>query len=700
MTGSVSVTAPVRPDYEYAIDGGSYQSARYFSGLMAGVHTVSVIDSNGCESTSAVILTEPAALIANSSSTAIACFGGTATVTVSASGGTSPYTGVGIFTVATGTYSYNVTDSKGCTASSSVTVAEPFLLVAANSSTQISCNGGNSTVTVIAAGGTAPYTGTGTYSVPAGTYTYSVLDSRGCVAVTNVILNQPTAITVMATSSVINCFGQTSSVTVGAVGGTAPYTGTGTYAVSAGTYTYTVTDNAGCTATRTVVISQPTALNAYANSAGIACNGQTANVQVTATGGTPQYTGVGTYAVSAGPYTYTVTDANGCTARVGIIITEPPVLAASATVASPLLCNGGTGMVSVAANGGTAPYTGTGLYPQSAGTTTYTVIDNNGCSSTSSVTLVQPSAISGTMVVTNATCSSPGSATVSITGGTAPYAYLWSTGATTATATGLQAGSYSVTVTDQVGCTRVFTCTIRLNAIYPGLAGSITGQTTVRANASFTYSILPVSGATSYRWTLPANCTGFSTTTSINVTFQTGFLSGSICVTPVNACGDGGTSCKAVTVPTITGTGGGKVKDKIPTGLGSGFGSILDGDSITATDGGSSGISINPSDENGAESRSDLGSSEQLTEAIRNLVAYPNPSRGKIVIGFNGLKDEKYLMQLTDMSGNLIAELTVTGQEEMCQILYDTSILAAGVYNLSVTKADGSQRRTIRLVVQ
>lgn len=697
LTGSVTVLAPLRADYQYALDGGVYQSTRIFNSVPAGSHLVNVIDSNGCESSVVAVLSQPALLSMTATSGSIACYGGTTTVAVAATGGTAPYSGTGVFTVSTGTYNYTVTDSRGCSSTRNVTVTEPGPMIAANSFSQVRCYGGVSTVNVMAVGGTPPYSGTGTFTVSPGTYSYTVVDSRGCSATTNVIISQPAAMTVMATASSITCFGGTSNVTIGAVGGTAPYTGTGTFTVPAGTYTYTVTDNAGCTSTRSLSISQPPVLNAYANSAGISCFGQRASITVSATGGTPQYTGTGVYSVPSGPYNYTVTDANGCTAGVGIIITEPPVLNATATVSSPLVCNGGTGLVSVAATGGTAPYTGVGLFAQPSGTTTYTVLDNNGCQSTSSITLTQPSAITGTVIVTNSTCTNPGTATVSVSGGVAPYSFLWSNGATTAAVGGLVAGSYSVTVTDQNSCTRIFTCSIRLNAVYPGLAGSITGQTTVRANATFTYNILPVSGATSYRWTLPSNCTGSSTTNSINVTFLTGFTGGSICVTPVNACGDGGTSCKAVTIPTIAGPGGpGKVKDKIPTGLGNGLGSILNGDSLSATDDGASGMSVNPS----APEDAATGLSAPSLESIRNLVAYPNPSRGKIVIGFNGLKDAKYLMQLVDMSGSLIAELTVTGQEEMSQILYDTSILAAGVYNLSVTKADGGQRRTIKLVVQ
>jgi hypothetical protein len=101
-------------------------------------------------------------------------------VTISATGGTAPYTGTGTFTQSAGTTSYTVTDANGCTKSISVTVTEPTLLVPAETHTAIACNGGTSTVTISATGGTAPYTGTGTFTQSAGTTSYTVTDANGC----------------------------------------------------------------------------------------------------------------------------------------------------------------------------------------------------------------------------------------------------------------------------------------------------------------------------------------------------------------------------------------------------------------------------------------------------------------------------------------------------------------------------------------
>src|SRR6185295_2352806 len=129
----------------------------------------------------------------------------------------------------------------------------------------------------------------------------------------------------------------TTTVNVTATGGTAPYSGTGSFTASAGTHTYLVTDANGCSATVTVTITEPSQLNASAINGTILCNGGTTTVNVTATGGTAPYTGAGVQTVAAGPYSFTVADANGCTAIVSGTITQPSQLNASATNAT-ILC--------------------------------------------------------------------------------------------------------------------------------------------------------------------------------------------------------------------------------------------------------------------------------------------------------------------------------------------------------------------------
>lgn len=131
-------------------------------------------------------------LVASSSSGSILCNGGNTTITVSATGGTPAYTGIGAFTVTAGTYNYTVNDQNGCTATTAITVTQPLALSLGISKTNITCyNGQNGTATVSASGGTSPYsyswntapaqtTATAT-NLGVGTYTVTVTDANGCV---------------------------------------------------------------------------------------------------------------------------------------------------------------------------------------------------------------------------------------------------------------------------------------------------------------------------------------------------------------------------------------------------------------------------------------------------------------------------------------------------------------------------------------
>src|SRR5262249_51370800 len=156
-------------------------------------------DHNGCLSTTTGEITEPSAVVASSSNTAILCHGGNSTVTVNATGGTAPYSGTGDFVHGAGTYSYTVTDHNGCLSTTTGNITEPYAVVARSSNTAILCHGGNSTVTVSATGGTAPYSGTGDF-VPVSPYSSLFLsDHNGCLSTTTGEITEPSA--VVASSS-------------------------------------------------------------------------------------------------------------------------------------------------------------------------------------------------------------------------------------------------------------------------------------------------------------------------------------------------------------------------------------------------------------------------------------------------------------------------------------------------------------------
>jgi len=182
----------------------------------------------------------------------------------------------------------------------------------------------------------------------------------------------------------------------------------------------------------------------------IKCFGETTIVHVTATDGSSSTTGTGDFVVGAGTHTYTITDGN-CSSSQTIVISQPEKLIVNIDY-TPIKCNGGSSVITVSASGGTAPYTRTGTFNVSAGTYTYTVTDVNGCSESQTITINQPEALVLSINKGDVICVG-GTATVSadVTGGTPPYTYLWSNGATTQTVE-LPVGNHSVMVTDANGC--------------------------------------------------------------------------------------------------------------------------------------------------------------------------------------------------------------------------------------------------------
>ncbi|MFN0199874.1 MAG: PKD domain-containing protein, partial [Bacteroidia bacterium] len=254
----------------------------------------------------------------------------------------------------------------------------------------------------------------------------------------------------------IDCFGGNALVNVAVTGGNSPYTGAGTnLSYPAGTHYFTVTDDDGCQIRDTLIITQPAVLQATASTANIVCNGQTATITVSATGGTSPYSGTGTFNQVAGTYVYTVTDAKGCTDNTpAVILTDPDVLIAS-LVADSILCYGTKAMVTISATGGIPNYTGVGNFQANAGFHQYVVTDKRGCKDSITVNLGQPTKLQLQLTPIHAYCDwENGGANSSVSGGTPQYTYSWDTSPTqfTQDAIGLGAGMYKLFVTDANDC--------------------------------------------------------------------------------------------------------------------------------------------------------------------------------------------------------------------------------------------------------
>jgi len=401
--GSINITATGGTGFLYSIDGAnSWSLSSQFSGLAPGAYTVVVKNCAGLSSTPVnVTITEPAELISNVSVAGILCNGGSTSVYITASGGTLPYTGTGTVYEPAGYYSYTVTDANGCSVTTGVTITEPSVLSASSTADPILCNGNTTVVGVSANGGTAPYSGEGHFTVNAGTYSYTVTDANGCQSLTSVTVTEPTQLTTSSSASAILCNGGTSTVSVSANGGTTPYSGDGSYTEVAGTYSYTVTDANGCQSATSVTITEPALLVATSSASSILCNGGNATVTVAATGGTTPYSGIGSFNVTAGTYTYVVSDTNGCSSSTSITIGQPSTLVVDGgtdwTVYvgyGPMSCAtltpsivGGTAPYTVVWSGGVQSGTSTEVCPTTTTSYTVTVTDANGCIATDVVTV-------------------------------------------------------------------------------------------------------------------------------------------------------------------------------------------------------------------------------------------------------------------------------------------------------------------------
>lgn len=500
--------------YSYAWDNGA--TSEDISALCAGTYNVTVTDANGCTATASYTVTEPTAVVVNTTPTDEFCgqangqasattSGGTGAISVewfsdpglTASLGTSnPLTGL-----SAGTYYVEATDANGCAASTTVTIANlaaPTVAITIDQNAQ--CNGvcdGQATATVT--GGTAPIsyawnngeTAQQALALCAGAIDVTITDVNGCTATVTDAITEPAAMTLTIAGTDANCNGACDgSADATVAGGTAPYTAawqhgptsqdlTGVLCV--GTYTLDITDAQGCTISETVTIAEPTAVTSSITGTDVSCAGAAdGTATVTASGGTGALTynwtpvplgGQGTAnatGLSGGTaYTVTITDANGCTDTQTFTPAEPAALTAGATSTNSN-CGQSDGSVTASAGGGTPGYTYSWDDPSSsttttvnnliAGTYTVTVTDANGCVQTATTTVVDNTSgsLSHTQVDVNCNGGTDGQINLTVTGGTNPFVYNW-TGpggfvSTTQDPTNLAAGVYDVTVTDGVGC--------------------------------------------------------------------------------------------------------------------------------------------------------------------------------------------------------------------------------------------------------
>ncbi|MGB3948220.1 MAG: PKD domain-containing protein [Bacteroidia bacterium] len=581
-------------NYSYSWMPGGFTTAQV-NNISAGTYTLTVLDSKGCSVLNTVTITEPISPLAVSlSGTNVSCYGGNdGSITPAVTGGTSPYnylwtpvnvTTASISNIFSGTYTLKVTDTLGCTTTNSLTITQPNPMLLTTNATNSDCGQPNGKTSVSVVGGTGPYsylwlptggtndTATGLVS---GAYNVIVTDATGCSASQwgNVNENSAPSVSIFSTINV-SCFGGSDgSITAVSSGGIGPYTyswaptgGTDSIATGlmAGSYTVTITGGNGCQslATTSPDLTQPDSLFINISQTPASCFGSsTGSASATITGGTGGYSylwmpGNNTTSSIAnlvsGTYTLQVTDGNTCIAMESILVQQPTNAISSSVTFTPTSCNNGNdGTATAIASGGTSPYNYLwttinvqGAHVEQLSATNYyvTITDANGCSTTDSITITEPTAISTTVSSINSNCSlANGQATVNALGGTPTYSYLWSgTGATNLTVTGLLSGSYTVTVTDNNGCTVNDTIIVNDNQSPSGVISTTTniscyGLTDGMASVTVSGNAAPYS----YLWMPSGETTATAT--------QLGTGTHTVIVTDANNC-----QSQSIITPEIT----------------------------------------------------------------------------------------------------------------------------------------------------
>jgi len=410
-----------------------------------------------------------------------------------------------------GTYNVTIADAGGCPFSNSYTITEPAdIVITVDSENDITCySANNGSINISVTGGTGAYSynwtkNTVPYAITEdisnlapGTYEVSVTDVNNCGPriVSFTITEPPLLVVSLGSQTNVLCYGAaTGAINVNVTGGTpgvgynfswvGPNGFTSTNqnltAIPVGNYDLTVIDANGCIKNLSVIITQSTEIIIAYTTTPITCYGaNNASMSVTLSGGNPAYqfqwsnlsTSLTQTNLSAGNYTITVTDNVGCIKTETIVIPEAPIFTINPIV-TQISCNGANnGSINLNLTGGIAPVALTwsdgstaGLIRNnlSPGTYTATISDGTPCFIVRTFTIIQPLPLVLSANLTNSfdcTIANTGAIDLVIAGGTLPYTYSWSNGATMEDLSNLTSGNYLVNVTDANGC--------RANAQYP-----------------------------------------------------------------------------------------------------------------------------------------------------------------------------------------------------------------------------------------
>ena len=537
--------------YGYSWDNGA--SAEDLANIGSGTYTLTVTDANSCSvNNSFSIINDVSNCSAycylNISTNQVSdesCGDETGSIDITVLDATSPYivswdngsTTDDISSLSAGTYTVTVLDANQCELIESFTVGNNAgtLEVSSSATSNENCGNNDGTIDIVSAGGTSPYSyvwsnGATTEDVTglvAGTYDVIINDNAGCT-ITEVFTVGNNVGTMSESAGVSSeiCGNGGGTINLTVTGGVTPYsyswsngsTNEDQTLLSAGTYSVTITDGVGCTLNSVdyTVTNSPTDLTILSiDITNENCNDGAGAIDINVINGTLPYTYTWSNSdvtedlsgLTAGVYSGVIVDNNGCQVETGdqTVFNQGGSLSVTTISITDEVCGDATGQIDVDVTGGTTPYTFswdngattediTGL---ATGAYMITVTDAAGCATsyTESIQDVSPGFNVAVASTTDEVCSDgSGSIDISTTGGANPISYVWNNGATTEDISFLNAGSYSVVVTDNNGCELYASATIEGEGISVGsvsVSDEICGNASGAIDISFSGGVNP-----------------------------------------------------------------------------------------------------------------------------------------------------------------------------------------------------------------
>ena len=542
-------------------DGGQRTEA-----LSAGVHTVTITDQVGCTAVAEVEILEnvlPLNAVFEQTGVILCAGESTGALSVTPAGGKAPYSylwstgeqsGSTVSNLPAGTYSVTVTDGEGTSTVVSSIIEEPDPItttVTAEAPAMSGENNGEASIKALGGVGRLSYSwDNGCQKAKAeeltpGLHQVTVSDENGCSVVAEVTISEdflPLALTLEQESQVLCHNDSTGVIVANVTGGKEPYTfgwsngigsGSSVSNLQADTYSVTVTDAEGSSTAMSLIIEEPDPITFTVIAEAPAISGESnGEASIKAGGGTGRLSfnwdsgGQGTRAeaLSPGLHQVTVMDENGCSVVAEVTISEDFLpLALTLEQEGQILChNESTGIILANVTGGKEPYTyewsggieSGNLRPSGlkAGTYSLTITDVNGNSIQDDISLVHPDPLVLASEVLSAASAntSDGRAKTVVTGGVTPYAYAWSSGASTPEVSEIPAGRYQVTVTDANGCSATSEVNITEDILELKVAIEQTGNIACHGEAGAALEVQVSGGKSPFEYSWNDQATGQS----------------------------------------------------------------------------------------------------------------------------------------------------------------------------------------------